>query len=31
MKIETVNIGDLNPAKYNPRKISKEALEGLKK
>jgi ParB-like chromosome segregation protein Spo0J len=28
--METVNIGDLNPAKYNPRKISKEALEGLK-
>ena len=30
MKIETLNVGDIVPAKYNPREITKEALEGLK-
>ena len=29
MKIETLNIGDLNPALYNPRTITDEALKGL--
>lgn len=31
MKIETLNIGDLNPAPYNPRTITEEALKGLEK
>lgn len=31
MKIETLNIGDLNPAPYNPRTITDEALKGLQK
>jgi len=30
MEIELINTGDINPAKYNPRTISKEALGGLK-
>ena len=31
MNIETVKTGTLNPATYNPRKISPEALAGLRK
>ncbi len=30
MEVFTVNVADLNPAKYNPRKISQEALDGLR-
>lgn len=30
MDIKNINIGDLNPSKYNPRKISKKAMKGLK-
>lgn len=30
MKLETIQLGKLNPADYNPREISKEEFEGLK-
>lgn len=31
MKLETIKLSDLNPAEYNPRTITKEEFEGLKK
>lgn len=31
MKLETIKLSELNPAEYNPRTITKEEFEGLKK